>query len=116
MHKHAGGIDGPSTEVALTQISGKPGQSYKTDFSFIQTLKKCFVHKRGHITAYDNCAKAVDTKNWNVQYNLPGYDYKRYKDKNGVILYAKDITLGDNQACLLDFEFRSSSEHSIYRP
>ncbi|WP_029408657.1 hypothetical protein [Thiomicrorhabdus sp. Milos-T2] len=115
INKHPGGIDGPSTEVALTQISGSRGQSFKTDYTFIQTLKKCFLHKQGQITAFENCDKAVDKNIWKVQFNLPDYDYKRYKDKTGIVLYAKDIEINGNKACLLDYEFRVQGEHSIYR-
>jgi len=114
INKHPSGIDGPSTEVSLTQISGKLGQSFKTDYSFIQTLKKCFLHKKGQITALDSCDKAIDSKIWNLQYNLPGFDYKKYKDKKGITLYAKELDLGGKKACLLDYEFRTQGEHSIY--
>jgi len=111
--KHANGIDGPSTEVSLVQISGVPGKTYKTDYSFIQTLKKCFLHKKGQITEQQPCEKAVNKSIWNLQFNLPGYDYKRYKDSRGVILYAKDLP---NQQCLLEYEFRTMGNHSIYKP
>ncbi|WP_040727183.1 hypothetical protein [Thiomicrorhabdus sp. Kp2] len=114
MNKHPGGIDGPSTEVSLTQISGKPGQSFKTNYTFIQTLKQCFLHKSGQITAFDSCEKAVDKKVWNLQYNLPEFDFKRYKDKKGVVLFTKEVSLGDKKICLLNYEFRTSGKHSIY--
>lgn len=114
INKHPGGIDGPSTEVSLTQISGNPGQTFKTSYTFIQTLKQCFLHKKGQITAFDSCHKAVDPKVWNVQYNLPDFDYKRFKDKKGIIPYAKEIELSGEKACLLDYEFRTKGDHSIY--
>lgn len=113
--KQPGGIDGPSTEVSLTQISGKPGQSFKTDYTFIQTLQKCFLHKSGEIVAFDSCAKAVDKKVWYLQYKLPEFDYERYRDKKGVILFTKEIALEDKKICLLDYEFRTQGKHSIYR-
>ncbi|WP_321325448.1 hypothetical protein [Thiomicrorhabdus sp.] len=115
MSKHPGGIDGPSTEVSLTQISGKPGQSFKTDYTFIQTLKQCFLHKSGQIVAFDSCAKAVDSKVWNLQYKLPEFDYERYKDKKGVILFTKEIAIDDKKICLLNYEFRTQGKHSIYK-
>lgn len=113
LNKHAGGIDGPSTEVFMVQISGNEKASYKTDYSFIQTLKKCFVHKRGVITVEESCDSAINTDIWRIQYNLPGFDYKRYKDKKGIILYAKNV--GKN-ACLMEYEYRSSGEHSVFKP
>ncbi len=113
LNKHAGGIDGPSTEVSLTQISGQLGKSYKTDYSFIQTLKQCFLHKKGQITVNEPCSQAVDSNTWKTQYNLPGYDYKRYKDAKGVVLYSKSIS--DN-SCLLEYEFRTVGDHSVYKP
>jgi len=113
MNKHAGGIDGPSTEVSLVQISGNLTKSYKTDYSFIQTLKQCFMHKKGQITVQEPCSKAVNADIWNIQYNLPNLAYKRYKDKKGIVLYSKD--LGEN-SCLLEYEFRTVGEHSIYKP
>lgn len=115
MNKHPGGIDGPSTEVSLTQISGKPGESLKTNYMFIQTLKQCFMRKSGQVMVNDSCQNAVDKTVWNLQYNLPNFDYKRFKDKKGVILFSKEIQLGGEKACLLDYEFRSSGNHSIYR-
>ncbi|BCN92228.1 hypothetical protein THMIRHAM_00130 [Thiomicrorhabdus immobilis] len=113
--KYSGGIDGPSTEVSLTQISGKPGQSFKTDYTFIQTLKQCFLHKRGKITAFDSCAKAVDSKIWTLQFDLPNYGYKRYTDSKGIILYTKELELGGKNACLLEYEFRTKGAHSVVR-
>jgi len=114
INKHPGGIDGSSTEVFLTQISGKPGQTFKTSYTFIQTLKQCFLHKKGQITAFDNCDKAVDPIVWSLEYNLPGFDYKRYKDNKGIILYAKEIELNGKKACLLDYEFRTKGNQSIH--
>lgn len=113
INKHAGGIDGPSTEVYMVQISGNQKNSYKTNYTFIQTLKKCFVHKRGQINIEKNCSEAVSQDVWHLQYNLPNFSYKRYKDKNGVILYTKDI--GANH-CLMEFEYRASGKHSVYKP
>ncbi|GAB6069023.1 hypothetical protein JCM30760_01200 [Thiomicrorhabdus hydrogeniphila] len=115
MNKQPGGLDGPSTEVSLTQISGKPGQSIKTDYSFIQTLKACFLHKTGQIIAFDSCDKAVDKKVWNLEYNLAEFDYKRYKDAKGVVLFTKEITMDNKKVCFLNYDFRTKGSHSIYR-
>jgi len=115
MNKQPGGLDGPTTEVSLTQISGKAGQSIKTDYSFIQTLKSCFLHKTGQIIAFDSCDKAVDKKVWNLQFNLPGFDFKRYKDPKGVVLFTKEITIDDKNICFLNYDFRTTGSHSIYK-
>lgn len=113
LNKHASGIDGPSTEVSMVQISGSGDNSFKTDFSFIQTLKKCFLHKKGQITVNEPCSKAVDEKIWKIQYQLPGNAYKRYKDAKGIVLYSKELS---PQSCLLEYEFRTRGNHSVYRP
>lgn len=115
INKHAGGIDGPSTEVSLTQISGEVG-SFKTDYSFIQTLKKCFMHKRGHITSYESCKNSVDPLIWEVDHELSGFDYKRYKNFKGRLLYSKEVEVAGTKICLLEYEYRSRGKHSLYVP
>ena len=112
MNKHSGGIDGPSTEVSMVQIYGQKGKTYKTDYSFIQTLKKCFLHKKGQITVEEPCNKAVDLNSWILHYELPNFDYRRYKNEKGIVLYTKDLS---KNSCLLEYEFRTVGEHSIYR-
>ncbi len=112
LNKHAEGIDGPSTEVSMVQISRSNGISIKTDYSFIQSLKQCFLHKRGLITTVESCAKAVDSEIWTIQYELPQNDYRRYQDAKGIILYTKDLASG---GCLLEYEFRTKGKHSLYK-
>ena len=113
LSKHAGGIDGPSTEVSMVQIYGTPENSYKNDYTFIQTLKKCFLHKRGLITAQEPCSSAVNSKTWKVQFNLPGFSFKRFKNEKGIVLYSQELS--DNR-CLIEYEFRTKGEHSLYKP
>ena len=111
LNKHLNGIDGPTTEVSMVQISGNGDNSYKTDYSFVQTLKGCYLHKKGQITVNQPCSEAVDGKTWRVQYNFPKNAYKRYKDAKGIILYSKEI---NPETCLLEFDYRSSGKHSVY--
>lgn len=113
LSKHAGGIDGPSTEVSMVQIYGNKKNSFKNDYTFIQTLKQCFLHKRGLITAQESCSSAVNPDIWNVQFNLPGYSYKRYKDEKGIVLYSNDLA---KNGCLIEYEFRTKGDHSVYKP
>lgn len=112
LSKHAGGLDGPSTEVSMVQIYGDKTSSFKNDYTFVQTLKKCFLHKRGSIFAKEPCASAVDTEQWKIQFNLPGYSYKRYKNAKGIVLYSNAITADQ---CLLEYEYRTKGEHSLYK-
>ena len=43
INKHSGGIDGPATEVTVTQIYGSKDDTVKTEDTYIQTAKKCFL-------------------------------------------------------------------------
>lgn len=113
LSKHAGGLDGPTTEVTMVQIYGDKKNSFKNDYTFVQTLKKCFLHKRGTITAQEACSSAVNPQLWKIQFNLPGYSFKRYRDKKGIILYSNELSA--NQ-CLIEYEFRTKGDHSPYKP
>lgn len=113
LSKHAGGLDGPTTEITMVQIYGDKKNSFKNDYTFVQTLKKCFLHKRGLITAQEPCSAAVNPEIWKIQFNLPGYSFKRYRDKKGIVLYSNELS--PNQ-CLIEYEFRTKGEHSPYKP
>ncbi|NPA72446.1 MAG: hypothetical protein GXO35_06410 [Gammaproteobacteria bacterium] len=70
------------------------------------------MHKKGHITSLQPCHKAVDRDIWKVQFNLPNFDYKKYKNTQGVVLYAKEVETPNQKICLLDYEFRAKGEHT----
>lgn len=111
--KHEGGLDGPSTEVSMVQIHGEKSNSLKNNYTFIQTLKKCFLHKTGSIHTQKPCSESINSKQWKIQYNLPDFDYKRYKNSAGIVLYTKPLS---KNSCLLEYDFRSKGNHSVYKP
>lgn len=111
--KHAGGLDGPATEVNMVQIHGSKVNSLKSNYTFVQTLKKCFLHKTGHIVSNMSCEDSINKEIWQPQYKLPDFDYQRFKNKKGMVLYTKPLS---TKSCLLEFEFRTKGDHSIYRP
>lgn len=111
--KHADGLDGPATEVNMVQIHGSKINSLKSNYTFVQTLKKCFLHKTGIIKTNKSCTDSINKDIWKLQYNLPDFDYKRFKNAKGMVLFTKELS---EKSCLLEYEFRTKGEHSIYRP
>lgn len=49
INKHSGGIDGPATEVTVTQIYGSKDDTVKTEDTYIQTAKNVFSAPHGRL-------------------------------------------------------------------
>jgi hypothetical protein len=110
--KHAGGLDGSSTEVTMVQIAGKKGDTVKIDYSYIQTAKACFLHARRTVTSEGNCNTKVSGERWGKIGEMSDVDYQVYADGNGMQMYAKDIKVGDSELCIREIGVRARGTHT----
>jgi len=106
INKHKGGIDGPSTEVSIITIYGKKGDSVKVDDSYIQTAKNCFLDSRSTVTNSGSCESNIDSNYWQVSLKMPDKDYTTYKNRYGIEMQAKEISVGDLKACIKETSIR----------
>ncbi|MBL1384865.1 MAG: hypothetical protein COA35_009305 [Colwellia sp.] len=111
INKHAGGIDGPSTEVTITQIFGSKGDTVKTEDTYIQTAKKCFLRQTWTLTFPGSCSENIDGNSWYVSTKMPNKDYTTYTNAGGMELHAKEISMGNFKACVQEGSKRISSSH-----
>jgi len=111
INKHAGGIDGPSTEVTVTQIYGSKGDTVKSEDTYIQTPKQCFLRATWTLTFSGPCSDHIDGNLWYVSTKMPNKDYTTYKNAGGVELHAKEISMGNFKACIQEGSKRISSPH-----
>ncbi|WP_133406907.1 hypothetical protein [Parashewanella tropica] len=109
--KHVGGIDGPATEVTVTQIFGSKGDTVKTDATYIQTSKKCFLRKTWTLTFPGACSENIDGNAWYISKKMPNKDYTTYKNAGGIELHAKEISMGNFKACVQEGSLRKSGSH-----
>jgi hypothetical protein len=110
--KHANGIDGPTTEVSLIRIWGDVNDTVKTDDTYIQTPKKCFLTRRSTLTFPGTCSENIDPQYWYVSNELEGRDYTTYKNGNGVEMQAKEIKVGNFKACVQETLIRQQGPQS----
>jgi hypothetical protein len=111
INKHAGGIDGPATEVTITQIFGSKDDTVKTEDTYIQTTKKCFLRSTWTLTFPGSCSDNIDGDDWYVSTKMPSKDYTTYKNAGGIELHAKEISMGNFKACVQEGSKRISSSH-----
>lgn len=104
---HGNGIDGTATEVSVIQIFGSKGDTVKIDYSYIQTNKSCFVHSRSTITYPGSCSSNVDGDFWYITNPMPNKDYVTYKNKGGIEMQAKEISVGNFKACIQETSIRN---------
>jgi len=109
--KHAGGIDGPATEVTVIQIFGSAGDTVKIADTYIQTPKKCFLTSSWTLTFKGSCESNVDGNSWYVSDPMPSKDYTQYTNAGGVEMLAKEISMGNFKACLQEGMKRVSGPH-----
>ncbi|TKB50606.1 hypothetical protein FCL40_05500 [Ferrimonas sediminicola] len=111
INKHAGGIDGPATEVTITQIFGSKGDTVKTEGTYIQTEKKCFLRSTWTLTFPGSCSENIDGNAWYISTDMPNKDYTTYKNAGGIELHAKEISVGNFKACIQEGSQRASASH-----
>lgn len=109
--KHLGGIDGTATEVSITQIFGSKGDTVKTDDSYIQTAKKCFLRQNWTLTAPGACSSSIDGDKWYIATKMPDKDYTKYENAGGIELFAKEISMGNFKACIQEGSKLISGKH-----
>ena len=110
VNKHAGGIDGPTTEVTATRTYGSKGDTVKVEDTYIQTRKKCFLRQTWTVTGAGSCSDNIDGNYWYVDTPMPSKDYTTYKNAGGIELHAKEISLGNFKACIQEGSKRISSD------
>jgi ribosomal protein L31 len=106
MSKHAGGIDGKSTEVSVIRIWGDGADTVKVSDSYIQTRAACYLHRRTTLTYKGACEENIDLDIWTMSHPLAGRDYKVYTNKGGVDMFAKEVTVGEAKLCIQETEIR----------
>ncbi len=111
---HIGLNDKNFAEVSGTTVTGKEGDTIKETQSFIQTPSACYVFDLSTVTGQGHCSDNdnIDKNMWYVKDEMDGRDYKKYTNKGGVNLYAKEITVGNFSACVMEYESRNSSKIS----
>lgn len=109
--KHAGGIDGPTTEVTITRIFGEKGDTVKVDDTYIQTANKCFLRSAWTLTFSGSCADNIDGNAWYISTPMPNKDYTTYKNAGGIEMHAKEISMGNFKACIQEGSKRDSGKH-----
>lgn len=107
--KHAKAIDDTVKEASIIQIFGNKNDTVKTDDSYIQSKKGCFVHKRSTVTYSGPCSEHVDLNAWYVSTAMPDKDYTTYTNKGGVGMQAKEISVGNFKACIQETGIRNSA-------
>lgn len=111
INKHAGGIDGDTTEVTLTRIWGSKGDTVKTEDTYIQTAKNCYVRTTWTLTNSGTCSSNIDGDLWYISRAMPDNDYTTYKNAGGIEMHAKEISMGNFKACIQEGSKRDSSPH-----
>ena len=109
--KQAGGMDGPATEVTITNIWGSKGDTVKTESTYIQTAKNCYLRETWTLTNPGSCGDNIDGNYWYVSTEMPNNDYTTYKNSGGVELHAKEISVGNFKACVMEGSKRASAKH-----
>ena len=109
--KHARGMDGAATEATITTIWGSKGDTVKTEGTYIQTAKNCYLRQTWTLTYPGSCSENIDGKSWYISTDMPSKDYTTYKNAGGVELHAKEITLGNFKACVQEGSKRASKPH-----
>lgn len=109
--KYAGGMDGAATEVTLTKIWGSKGDTVKTEDTYIQTAKNCYLRNTWTLTNSGSCSSNIDGNSWYISKAMPNKDYTTYKNAGGVELHAKEISMGNFKACIQEGSKRVSSSH-----
>ncbi|MEC8233382.1 MAG: hypothetical protein VX061_18285 [Pseudomonadota bacterium] len=111
INKHANGMDGIATEVTITRIWGTKGDTVKTEDTYIQTAKNCYLRNTWTVTYPGTCSENVDGNFWYVSTEMPNKDYTTYKNAGGIELHAKEIAMGNFKACVQEGSKRSSQPH-----
>jgi hypothetical protein len=107
--KHKGAINETVNELSIIQIYGSKNDTVKTDDTYIQSNKGCFVHQRSTTSFSGPCSEHVDMTAWYVSTDMPDKDYTSYKNKGGVEMHVKEISMGNFKACIQEVGVRNSA-------
>lgn len=108
--RHPSLKDKDFTEASITTVTGSKGDTVKETSSYIQTPSACYLQHSTIITAVGHCSDQdnIDSDVWFVKDPMNEFDYKKYENKGGVTLYAKEISVGNFTACMMEFQRRNS--------
>jgi hypothetical protein len=106
--QHVDAIDDNVKEVSIIQIFGSKNDTVKRDISFIQSKKGCFYQRKTTVTYSGACSQNLDLDAWYVAKEMQSKDYKQYKNKGGVDMYVKEISVGNFKACIQESDSRNS--------
>jgi hypothetical protein len=99
-------------ELGLTQVTGTQGDSLKSTQSYIQTSTACYVTEISTVTFSGNCSDRdnIDPEYWYLKDEMKGLDYKKYENKGGITLFAKEISVGNFTACVIEYHTRNQTK------
>lgn len=101
--KHEGVPSGAVAEVILTTIYGSKGDTIKQDDVYLQTEKGCYLRSVVVASFSGTCEKNIDGDFWYVSNPLKSVDYTKYSNAGGTTIYARDLKLGNFNACILEY-------------
>lgn len=102
------------SEVTIQQVAGSQGDTIKIAQTYIQTPSACYLLELSTVTFSGHCSDNdnIDQNSWFVKDEMEGLDYKKYQNKGGVDLFAKEISVGNFNACVIEYQVRRSSKIS----
>lgn len=101
--KHDGEPSSAATEVILTTIYGSKGDTIKQNDVYLQTEKGCYLRTAVTAAFTGACEKNVDGDFWYVSNPLKSVDYTKYNNAGGTTMYARDLRLGNFDACIIEY-------------
>lgn len=109
-------VSRPSREIektvhtaTLVQVFGTLNDTVKTENTYIQSSSGCFIHKTSTISFPGTCSENIDGNKWYVATSMNDKDYTEYKNKGGVSRLAKEIKVGNFNACIQETHLDDNS-------
>lgn len=106
--KHNKQIDKKINNASIVEIFGTKNDSVRLDHDYTESPNGCFVTKRSSLTFDGTCKNNIDVNDWYVSTEMIDKDYTSYKNKNGVQMDAKEITVGNFKACLQEVSIKDN--------
>lgn len=108
--EHLNNIDEEIKEVTITQIYGSKNDTIKSEDSYIQTPKACYLNSRHTLTYAGLCSSNINLDFWYVSKEMPDKDYTEYTNTNGIRTFAKEISVGNFKACVQEYSVRKKCD------
>jgi len=96
-------------EVSVIQIFGSKNDTVKIDHSYIESPSGCFLTKRSTLSFSGSCSENIDGNSWYLSNEMSTKDYNTYKNKHGIEMQAKEISMGNFKSCIQEVSIRDNS-------